>query len=302
MNIFLGILLACILIYLFIGYYFYRTAFFPKVFPYEKTYEIEIENGRFEESFFNTLPKEEVSISSEFGYHLNGIYFPVENSNRTVVLVHGITYSLWGSIKYLPLFYKRGFNVLVYDHRNHGKSGGRNCTFGFLEKQDLKTVVSFAFSKLGNDGIVGTMGESLGAATVLQHAAIDNRISFVVADCGYSDLTEQFAYRLKSDYHLPPFVLKSADLFCRLFNNGLTFDQISPLKDIKNVKTPIFFIHGQDDDYVPTYMSKKMYNAKEIGMKKIFLADNAAHAQSLNQNPETYDQQLGDFLGSINLN
>lgn len=302
MNIFLGIIFALLLIFLFIGFYFYRTAFFPKVIPYEKTYEIEIENGRFDKSFYNDLPKEQISIPSEFGYHLNGIYFPNDNAKKTVILVHGITYSLWGSIKYLPLFYNRGFNVLVYDHRNHGKSGGKNCTFGYLEKQDLRTVVSFAFDKLGENGFVGTMGESLGAATVLQHAAIDDRISFVVADCGYSNLVEQFAVRLKADYHLPSFILKSADLFCQWFNNGLSFNQITPLQDIKNVNTPIFFIHGQDDDYVPTYMSQQMFAAKSNGMKKIYIAPNAAHAESLNMNPIAYDDHIGDFLKDIDLN
>ncbi len=78
-----------------------------------------------------------------------------------------------------------------------------------MKNLTLQILVDWAFQQLDETGIVGTHGESLGAATTLQHAAIDKRISFAIADCPFSDLTELLKYRFKEDYHLPalPFAL-----------------------------------------------------------------------------------------------
>ena len=206
----------------------------------EETRRSEIENARYNEAEYNQWQRDELTISSSFGYELACVYFPLEDADRTVVLSHGITWSRYGSIKYMPIFRKRGFNILVYDLRNHGLSGGNNTTFGLYEKFDLQILVDWAFQQLGEDGIVGTHGELLGAATTLQHAAIDHRISFAIADCPFSDLAELLKYRFKSDYHFPAFpLINLSSLVCKLLAS-MPFKSVSPIRDIPAITTPIF--------------------------------------------------------------
>lgn len=283
------------------SYYFARVALYPRVHEVRYILEREVENGNFIEAEYQLWPKEEVSIHSPYGYELYAVYHPCEGSQKTVVISHGITWGLYGSVKYALLFRKRGFNVLMYDLRNHGRSGGHNTTFGFYEKHDLKTVVDWAFDRLGPDGKVGTFGESLGAATTLQHAAIDPRLAFAIADCPYSDLIRLFTFRLSEEYHLPPFpLLQTASLISWLLT-GMRFEQVSPMRGIPDIETPLMFAHGKEDRYILPEMSVEMYSLKKRGIRKLYLAPNAKHAESLSKNRSEYDRQVGDFLNEIGL-
>lgn len=283
------------------GYYFARVALYPRVYEVGYTLNHEIEVGHIIEDEYQPWPKKEARIRSPYGYDLFAIYHPCENAQKTVVISHGITWSLYGSVKYAALFRKRGYNVLLYDLRNHGRSGGSNTTFGFYEKYDLKAVVDWAIARLGPDGKVGTLGESLGAGTTLQHAAIDARIAFAIADCSFSDLTELFNYRLKQEYHLPAFPLLNVASLISGFLTGMRFETISPIRAMSKIETPILFIHGKEDRYIRPEMSVALYNAKTHGPRQLYLAPNAGHAQSLSKNRVEYDQQVGEFLQSIGL-
>ncbi|MDD2334630.1 MAG: alpha/beta fold hydrolase, partial [Mesotoga sp.] len=141
----------------------------PKQIPYDETYRIEVEKGRMDPEWFEEIEKEEIWIDSPYGYRLHGLFIPCNNSSKAVIICHGITYSLFGSIKYARIFHKLGFNVIAYDHRNHGKSGGSNTTLGYYEKHDLASVKSWVIQRLGKDVRIGLHGESMGAAIVLQY-------------------------------------------------------------------------------------------------------------------------------------
>ncbi len=55
--------------------------------------------------------------------------------------VMGIADNRDTSIGVIERFTRRGFNVIAYDSRGHGRSEGDRCTYGFFEKQDLRRVL-----------------------------------------------------------------------------------------------------------------------------------------------------------------
>lgn len=71
--------------------------------------------------------------------------------------------------------------------------------------------------------------------------------------------------------------------------------EVSPMDGAVNSETPILFIHGDEDDYVPTYMSQKMYEARK-GIKEIYICKGAKHAESCIIDPIRYRQVIIKFL------
>lgn len=298
--IYIIISIIILLLLLLISFYFSNKVAYPRTFPYEETYKLDFDRGKINEALLNNPDREEIYIDSPYGYKLHGLYFPNANSKKAIIIVHGITWSLFGSVKYMDMFIEQGFNVLIYDHRNHGLSGGNNCTFGYYEKYDLKACTDWLYKRIGDDAIIGLHGESMGAGTVLQNIAIDSRIKFCIADCGYSDVPELLKLRLKIDFKINlPFFIYISSAITKL-RTGWSFKTASPIKDLPTVNVPVLFIHGEDDVYVPTYMSKQMYEVKK-GVKDIYIAPNAGHAEAYINNKEEYRNRVYNFLKALNL-
>jgi len=299
--IFLIVFLIVVIIFLIASYVFAAKVIFPKRFGVEETYEIEKGNGKIDERLYDSWKKDEVILQSPYGYRIFGLYFPAHDSRRTVILSHGITYTLYGSVKYMKMFMDLGFNIFIYDNRYHGRSGGKNSTFGFYEKFDLKMITDWVESKLGKGVIIGTHGESMGAAISLQHAAIDPRIQFVIEDCSFNRLDTLLAHRLREDYHLPRFpLLPMVELICKILA-GMVIKEVSPEDAVKQISSPILFIHGEKDDFIPSEMVEKLAAQKIKGPKKLYVASNAGHAESYWKNQKKYEAVVYDFLQENNI-
>ncbi|MCQ6559317.1 alpha/beta hydrolase [Paenibacillus mendelii] len=284
-----------------IGYKLSGLVIHIRTYKDDDIYKFESHAGTLIQKDIDRLPHEEVTIQSSYGYKLRGWFFPaMQDQGKAVVLVHGVTSSLIGTLKYMEIFRRRGFHVLAYDHRRHGKSGGPTTTYGFFEKHDLQSSIDWLFERCGSTCTIGVLGESMGAATALQHAAIDKRAAFYIVDCPYSDLTEQLKYRLKEDFRMPPFPLMQIAEFFVWLRSGLRFRQVSPLRDVAEADTPILFIHGDADRYIPMEMTLQLYEAKS-GFKRLHLMSGADHAQSLRTNRVEYDRVVGDFLMELGL-
>ncbi len=294
MNIVLIIVfLACLLT----GLYFLQTATRPKVKTYESTFQFEVKENNVDIEAFSKLDKIEMFFKGHKNHSIHGFLIP-RNREKLVVISHGYTLSLAGSIKYADMFLKNDYSVFLYDHRNHGLSGGDFTSFGYYEKEDLNIIIKNLKQRGSKSMKIGLLGESLGAATVLQFVAENDNVDFAIADCPYSDLKELFLYRMKYDYGFgSKFIINIASVLS-LFIQGWSFKHASLKGKLAKVQTPILFIHGEKDMYIPKRMSEEMYMEKNIN-KWLYIVPGARHAQSLKENPEMYETQVNRFLKEI---
>jgi alpha-beta hydrolase superfamily lysophospholipase len=277
----------------------------------EQTFASESEKGYIDTEWWDSLHREEFSFESRYGYRLYCIRvftktpaFARDGKRlpRVMVLCHGYHFNLVGSIKYLDYFLKRGYDAVLYDHRNCGRSGGKKTTMGFFEKDDLDDIIAQTKGRYPPDVRTGTLGESMGGATVLLQCVMKNPPDFVVADCAFSDLRAQLAWRLKVEFHLPPFpFLSLASLFTKL-RAGYFFGQVSPLRVIAEnggfPQLPVLFMHGGSDGYILNEMSKQMFEAKK-GIRGFHIIPGAEHAVSIATDRALYLKALDVCMDEV---
>ncbi|KIL44275.1 alpha/beta hydrolase [Jeotgalibacillus soli] len=260
--------------------------------------EREINAKRLVPDRYDQLPKEEVWIHSPSGYQIKAVFIHPYPTKKYVIFCHGVTENKINSVKYMNLFLEKGFNAVIFDHRRHGESGGKTTSYGFYEKFDLKAVVDALLEREGNNVRFGIHGESMGAATALLYAgSVEDRADFYIADCPFSDFSEQLAYMMQKGRELPrssKLAISLANFFIRL-RDGYRLQSIAPIEAVEHINKPVLFIHSENDGFIPSHMTEALFERKK-GSKKLFIAPNGDHAQSYTANQEEYSQLISDFL------
>lgn len=251
---------------------------------------------RYDEKWYESVNKEMLNIQSPNGYSIKGIFFKPLKTNHTMIVCHGVTENKVNSVKYVRFFERLGFNTVVYDQRRHGETGGKTTSYGYYEKFDLQAVLHFITDRLSDDAIVGVHGESMGAATTLLYAGtLEDKANFYIADCPYSDFSEELFYLMtKQTPFKSPFAIKLANIFLRM-RDGYWLKSVAPRTAVTNIKKPVLFIHSLPDDFILPAMTKELYRLKK-GPKMLKLFEQGAHAQSFNSNPQEYEDTVRKFI------
>jgi len=220
------------------------------------------------------------------GIDLQGWRGEAQGARRgTIIYLHGVADNRVSGLGIIERFTKTGFDVLAYDSRAHGESGGAACTYGFHEKEDLRRVLDTV-----KPGPVILIGSSLGGAVSLQTAAIDPRVSAVVAAEVFSDFRTVATER--APFVFTPGMIEKA---FRLAEEQAHFkvDEVSPVKAAEQIKVPVLLIHGEADTDTPPAHSQRIHDAL-AGNKRLLLVPGARHNESLSAN-ETWDE-IADWI------
>lgn len=256
--------------------------------------------GLYTREQFEQLNKESIELISSDGLKLRGYYVDSHpSSNRVIILVHGYTVAFPWMLQFVDFYVRHGFNVLFFDHRGHGASEGEFATYGYKEKYDLSLWIDWVVKHKGEDCLIGLHGQSMGGGTVLEYAGMnrhEKQVKFIIADCPYSDMTKLMEHQLLKLNSVPrfPFLMWIERMvFARA---GFQFQGVSPIRSIKNSKLPIFFIHGDADAFVPTYMSEEMYKEQREGENRLLLVEGAVHAVAYGKDKALYERELAAFI------
>lgn len=178
---------------------------------------------------------ERVSVTTEDGPDLAGLYWPATNGNQDIILVlHGRRDNAGRMAGYVQRIAASGRGVLVASYRGFNDNPGSPTEAGLVA--DAQAFYRFARDQAGSEGDIYVFGHSLGGAVAIQLAARET-LAGVVTLGTFSDLE------------------RAAPFFSEIFIP----DSWTSIVALSQVAEPILFIHGADDDYVTPANSQRLY-------------------------------------------
>lgn len=122
------------------------------------------------------------------GATLKGRFYLPKNNNiklPLVIMAHGFSATINGMVadKYAEEFYKAGFAVLIYDHRNFGISEGtpRQELNYWVQCRGYIDAINFAYTLSMIDTHKITLwGDSISSAEALTVGAVDERVNAII--------------------------------------------------------------------------------------------------------------------------
>lgn len=241
-----------------------------------------------------------VEICNAAGVKLNGYYaFAPEPTSRTAVILHGYKSRALMMLHIGYLFnHSLGYNVLLPDLQHHGHSGGSYVQMGWDDRKDVLDWLTEACRVFGDSTQIVVTGISMGGACTMMVSGeqLPDNVKCFVEDCGYTSVWDEFKGELDKQFSLPAFpLLHYTSGLCKMLH-GWSFTEASSLEQVRRCNLPMMFIHGDDDDFVPTAMVYRLYDAKS-GEKELYISKGSAHALSYRDHPREYTDTVRQFVG-----
>jgi pimeloyl-ACP methyl ester carboxylesterase len=238
-----------------------------------------------------------VSITTPDAIALRAWIIHPQASNRdAVILLHGLGDNRIGATGYAQLLLSQGFAVLLPDARGHGTSEGQLATYGLLERNDIHQWFDFLVAQDHPHCIFG-LGESMGAAELLQSLAVEPRFCAVAAESSFSSFREIAYDRMGQPFHLGPWfgrtllrpVVEFAFLYVRA-KYHLDLQQVSPENSVAATQVPVFLIHGEIDSNIPVRHSHRIKARNPNAV--LWEVPTADHCGAISTSPQEFDQRL----------
>lgn len=242
------------------------------------------------------LAFEDVSLTTEDHINLRGYWIPCPGSRRAVIMLHGFAGSLDPDLRYTPHLHKTGFNILMFDFRAHGRSGGRLTSLGALEARDVRAAVNYTRAR-GCDRI-GLLGFSMGGRAAILAATAHPGVQAVLSDGApprlVTAVTQNLCLRkvpLPVSWLTARMMLLGASIVtgCNLF----THDPLFASSELTGI--PVLFFHGEQDRYAPNAQMREMLQ-KTGPTARLWLVPEAKHRDIENTRPTEYMQKLIAFF------
>ena len=245
----------------------------------------------------------DVSIQSADGATLRAWFLrPGESNADSVILLHGLGDNRGGMLSYANLLLRHHYSVLLPDARSHGDSDGPLATFGLLESDDIHRWTQWLHTQQESNCVFG-LGESMGAAQLLQSLSSNSDFCAVVAESPFASFREIGYDRMGQQFHTGPWLgrtlLRPLAEFTLLYVRArykLDMDMISPEEAVAHTAVPVLLIHGQIDSNIPLRHSEQIFarsNAQEDSTHlALWVVPKTEHTGGFGRQPAEFERRV----------
>ncbi len=224
------------------------------------------------------LPFESVSFEASDGVPLHGWFIPAEKgSGKVLLFFHGNAGNISHRLESIKLFHEMGLDVLIFDYRGYGKSGGKPSEEGLY--RDGRAALAFLEERGYSPDEIVMFGRSLGGA-VAARLSMETTPLVLILESSFTSLVDM-ASRVARFFPVR-----------RLLRSEYPTESILPY-----VSCPVLVIHSPDDEVIPFPQGLRLYEAAPE--PKAFLEIGGDHNGGFILSGETYRQGLKSFLSAI---
>ena len=217
-------------------------------------------------------------------------------SGRSVILVHG-----WQGdredVDFVALtrqLLPRGYDVLMFDLRGSGLSMGSNQTMGHDETRDLLGADDHMLFLGYAPGQMTVLGNSMGAATVIEAAPELTAVGALVADSAFADLSSAMKGGLTRYTHLPGLLAVPAIEISRAFG---VLPTLSPVNVVRSVPNRAFlFFHSRGVPLLGVANADQLFAASSNRASQLVVMAGHDHMDTYTHNPSAYMTVLLSFI------
>jgi alpha-beta hydrolase superfamily lysophospholipase len=244
-----------------------------------------------------------VSIAADDGTALRAWSFARRKGNGdAVILLHGQGDNRAGMLGTADMLLRHGYSVLAPDARAQGESDGTIATYGVKEADDVRRWYAWLERSLSpSPHCVYGLGESMGAAIVLEAVATEPGLCAVVAESTFSSFREAAYVRLGQAFHTGSWLGRTllrpaveAGMMDARWRYGVDLERASPAKAVAASHVPILLIHGLADANLPARFSEQM--KAENAAIALWEPLNAGHCGAASAEPAEYQRRVLNWL------
>jgi uncharacterized protein len=241
---------------------------------------------------------EEVRIRAADDVQLEGwLFTPSHPNGAAVIALHGVADTRLGMMAHARFLLEAGYSVLTPDSRGHGASGGSLITYGVREAGDVRRWADLLLARPGIERLYG-LGQSMGAAILIQSLACEPRFRALAADCSFATF-EEVALDRVSQRGAPKVlawpVVELGFVYARA-RYGVNLWSASPTATLRGSRVPVLLIHGTADSNIPIRHSRELHAADPSG-SELWEVEGAAHVASIGRAPG-YGRKVTAFFAA----
>lgn len=243
------------------------------------------------------LAEQTIVIESFDGQRLVGHWRGCDEPKRIILAMHGWR-SSWskdfGAIA--DFWHDNNCAVLYAEQRGQNGSSGEVMGLGVLERYDCLEWIRWINENCSKELPVYLCGISMGATTVLMASGmgLPENVHGIMADCGFTSIYGIWKHIVKNNLHLPYHLWwKDAKAICekKMLEESSEYSTVDAMK--RNI-TPIIFVHGEEDRFVPVDMTYENYEAC-TAPKQLLIVPKAAHGMSYLVDKARYEESVLQF-------
>jgi alpha-beta hydrolase superfamily lysophospholipase len=245
------------------------------------------------------LAFKEASFSTSDGIQLQGWFIPSPYSQAAVILGHGFSRSRQEMLDVAAMLNRNCYNVLLFDWRAHGESGGTRTTFGYDEVNDLAAALDYVASQPEVDSEhIGVLGKSMGAVIAIRAAAALPQLKAVVSDSAFPSLQDSIEVGVRRRGPFGVWPVRPVAMSLGVMTMGIDPELVRPIDDIGDISPrPVLIIQGGRDELVPANTGERLY-AAAAEPKFLWYVPDATHVTLSSQDPAEYEARVVAFFNA----